>query len=139
MRRKDVVLDYRNLADQYILKAREQEQLADARKEQIRRKARSEAHNRLTPSERRSLSEEQFESYVDGITDGKCNGSRGTPPDPIWQGHVARNQWYIQQAIMYSTRANGTILTQILNVLTGVNTGKQIFSSAVSHGQESRW
>jgi len=138
MRRKDVVLDYRELADQYILKAREHERLADARKEQIRRKARSEAHNRLTPSERRSLSEEQFNEYVDGIADGKCNGSRGTPPDPIWQAHVSRNQWYIQQAIMYATRANGTLLTQILNVLTGVDTSKQIISSAVAHGQEGR-
>lgn len=133
------VSSYRELADRYVRMAQEQERKADARKEQIRRKARGEATRRMTPSERRALTDAQFDDFVEGLVSNTCNGSRLTPPDPQWQRHVNLNQWYIQQAIMYSTAANGETLQQILNALTGVNTGRQIFSSAVfGNGQETR-
>lgn len=50
--------------------------------------------------------------------------------DEVWKGHVSDNQWYMQQAIMYGTAANGELLKEIRDRLPEPRSG-QIFSSYI--------
>jgi len=100
-------VDYVVLRDAYIEKARKAEQAANrvaniwydkaARELELRR---GRAFTKLEASERHAQINDLARQWK--------------AKDPIWKGHVADNQWYIQQAIMYGTAANGQLLTQLI-------------------------
>lgn len=105
------MLNYLHERDRYIAKAREAEQAATkvaeawydraARELEIRR---GRAFTRLPLAERQAQIRDLRDQWKQ--------------KDPVWKGHVANNQWYIQQAIMYGTAANGDTLQRILDTLT---------------------
>lgn len=43
--------------------------------------------------------------------------SKACSADPEWKKHVAMNQWYMQQAIMYGTAANNDLLRELLEAI----------------------
>jgi hypothetical protein len=105
------MLNYASERDRYIAKAKEAERSATkvaeiwydraARELEIRR---GRAFTQLPLEERRAQIRDLRDQWKQ--------------KDPVWKSHVANNQWYIQQAIMYGTAANGEALERVLTALS---------------------
>ncbi len=113
-------MDYVALRDAYIDKAKKAEQDATAQAATWRRKAYRELELRKGRAFTNASQSEREAQANDLVNQWKQK-------DPVWKGHVANNQWYIQQAIMYGTAANGDLLQRLVDALSRT----QIFSSYV--------
>lgn len=107
-------MDYVGLRDACIEKAHAAERAANERTEQIRSNAARDLERRTPKWNQLSFSERQAR-IRDTMIEWRKN-------DAVWKGHVADNQWQIQQAIMYGTAANGVFLMQLVNALRSQQT-----------------
>lgn len=102
---KETNVDYIGLRDACIEKARKAERTANERTTQISSNAAKSLRRRNPNWEKLPFSERQAR-----IKDLMIEWRK---TDAVWKSAIADNQWYIQQAIMYGTAANGDILLRI--------------------------
>ena len=103
-------MDHLFMRDSCINKARKSEQAAMQQVDVLRKKAVRALRIRLGKAFD-DLPFDERQARVKDIVD------QWKSDDPIWKGHVADNQWYIQQAIMYGTAANGDLLTTVIGTI----------------------
>ena len=103
----------------FLKKAEESEAKASRRAEQI-----LNAEHRMLQVrwkvQQRFWRDRNFERELDVIV------AKSKTTDPVWKGHVADNQWFMQKAVMYGTAANNELLMRLVDVLAPP---RQIFSN----------
>lgn len=98
------------LRDQMIEKARKAEAAANTRTGQIADNARRSLEQR-NPKFHQVPADEQARRVRDVMLELRKT-------DAVWKGHVADNQWFIQQSIMYGTAVNGELLRRLVSLST---------------------